>query len=383
MIKKITIVLFSAVVLMTGCTNKEKEVVIDKPVIKDPVVENYSLSLIAAGDALIHRGIYYDANTYQTGADGHLIYDFTKMFTYVKEIISGYDLAFYNQETVIGGKSIGLLPNKSGTFIFNSPDEIGLDLVKTGFNLVNLASNHTMDVGGAAALYGANFWKKQEGVYAVGSYTSQEERDAVVIKEKNNITYTLLAYTTLTNGLNAPAGQQYLVNLYSPEQAKIDVEKVRDKVDVIMVSMHWGTEYVYTPTAEQKEIANYLASLGVDVIIGTHPHVVEPIEFIDDTLVIYSLGNLISAQADENTRVGLFAALTINKTVTDGVSKIEITNVKADLVWDYYVNYSKFKVIPFNKLDESILPNHEAIYNKYIAYVNPTGDKRIQLGFFE
>lgn len=364
---------------LVGCGKKDdKKPVTEKP--KEPVVENTSLSVISTGDALIHNGVYFDANTYQTDSNGYYKYDFTKMFTYIKDIIAPYDLKFYNQETVIGGKNLGLsnYPN------FNSPDEIGLDLIKTGFNMVNLASNHTLDKLAAGATYSANMWKNQEGVYAVGSYNSKEERDKVRIEEKNGITYTLLGYTYGTNGIPVPTGQDYLVNLYSDAQAKADIEKVRDKVDIVMVSMHWGTEYTHTPTSEQRRQATYLASLGVDVIIGHHPHVIQPIEFIDNTLVIYSLGNFISAQDGTNKRVGMMAAFTINKTTTDGkTTDLNISDVKGDLIWTYHQGYKNFQVIPFNKLNDNLLYGYQSIYDQYKTIINQTNDDRIQTGFFE
>ena len=178
---------------------------------KEPVVENFSFSFIGAGDALIHTGVYIDARTNQVGSDGYAIYDFNKMFTHVKEIIEPYDLKFYNQETIIGGKEKGLggYPN------FNSPDEIGINLTRdVGFNIVNLASNHTMDKGGAAAEYSVEFWKKQEGVYVTGSYGSFEERNNIEIKNVNGISYAVLSYKYGTNGMQVPAGKEYLVNVW-------------------------------------------------------------------------------------------------------------------------------------------------------------------------
>jgi len=368
--------------VLVGCG---KEPALEEPIVpeepKEPVIETTSMSFIGVGDALIHNGIYIDANTYRTGPDGHYIYDFTKMFTHIKDVIAPYDLKFYNQETVIGGKNLGLsnFPN------FNSPDEIGLDLVKTGFNMVNLASNHTMDKYEAGATYSANMWKSVEGVYAVGNYPSWDERNAVRIEEVNGITYTLLGYTYGTNGMPVPAGKEYLVNLYSDEQAKADIEKVRDQVDIVMVSMHWGNEYTHIPSAEQRRQAEYLSSLGVDVIIGHHSHTIQPIEFVGDTLVIYSLGNFISAQDYEYQRVGMIAAFTINKTTTDGVTTdINISDVKGDLIWTHRTAwYTNFEVIPFSRLNDNILWGYQSIYERYKPIINQTNDPRIQTGFIE
>ena len=146
--------------------------------------------------------------------------------------------------------------------------------------------------------------------------------------------------------------------------------------------MHWGEEYKTTPVKSQKEIAEYLSSLGVDVIIGTHPHVVEPIEYVNNTLVIYSLGNFLSAQEGIQKRVGLITAFDVEKTIKPNETKKKKKNVKADLLWTYHENYKNFKVIPFAHITNE-LEDHEKIYNEYMNYINPKQDNRIKLGFIE
>ena len=238
--------------------------------------------MIMAGDALIHNGVYSDAHL------GNNKYEFKPMFEEIKPFVQEYDLAFYNQETIIGGKELGLSTYPR----FNSPEEIGDALVDAGFNIVSLANNHTLDRGEKAILNSWDYWQKKKVVIA-GSYPSQEERDKIRVYEKNNIRYTLLAYTTSTNGLKTPNGKEYLVNVYSDEIVKEDIEKVRDKVDVVMVSMHWGIEYTHTPTEEQKDCNIYF--FRCRYYYWNHPHVIQPIELLV-ILVIYSLGNFISAQ---------------------------------------------------------------------------------------
>lgn len=366
--KKFAILLLSCMLLITGC-NKNNEKQIEEPIMEPetPKEEVYNLSLVMVGDCLIHGAVYSDALvSYNT-------YDFTKMIDRIKPIIKQYDLAFYNQETIIGGKSIGLSTYPQ----FNSPEEVGDAFIDAGFNLVSLANNHTLDRGETAILNSVNYWKNKEDVMVAGSYDSEEERQKIDIREKNGITYTLLAYTTATNGLQTPEGKEYLVNRYDASKVKQDIERVRDKVDVLMVSMHWGSEYTHEPTIEEKEIAAYLASLDVDIVIGHHPHVIQPITYIDDTLVIYSLGNFLSGQFGEAKNVGLLTALNITKTVKEDISTITLSNVGTELIYTDYVTVEtpygvgakNYKLYPFSELNNTILPNYKQIREKYNAIV--------------
>ena len=317
-----------------------------------------TMSLVMVGDALIHDSIYKDAYV------GDNNYDFLDMFEYVGEDIKDYDLKYYNQETIIGGKDLGL----SNYPMFNSPDEIGSDLVKTGFNMVSLANNHSLDKGERGINYSVNFWKSMDGVISAGSYNSWEDRNEVKIYEKNGIKFAFLSYTTGTNGIPLPEGKEYLVNVYSDDVVKDDISAVKDKVDVIIVAMHWGSEYTHIPTSEEKRIATYLSSLGVNLIIGCHPHVIQPVDFIGDTLVIYSLGNFISSQRSLGLAkiIGLMVGLDI--VVED--DKVTFENINYELLFTYDKNYKDFKIIPFNRLNNDILNNYEQIEEEYMNIVN-------------
>lgn len=351
----------------------------DQPVIEEPKEEYYSASMIMAGDNLIHSSVYKDA--YSGGN-----YDFRKMYDLIKPIVSEYDIAYYNQETILGGKELGVDDYPT----FNSPQEVGDAMIDAGFNLVSLATNHTMDSGEKAVLASREYWDSKEGILAVGSYASEEERNKVQIAEINNITYTMLNYTYGTNGMPVPSGKEYLVNVWPTdlyindinrdteyqaykEQVKKDIDAVRDSVDVLIVAMHWGVEYTHEPTAYEKDMAQYLASLDVDIIIGTHPHVIQPIEWIEDTLVIYSLGNLISAQyqdANYNKMVGLMTSLEITKTVKGDDIDITIGNIDNELIYTYYKNWRNFKIVPFSSTEISTyLPSYKTVYERYKAIV--------------
>lgn len=334
-----------------------------------PVVKENKLSLIMVGDALIHGAVYADA---KTGANK---YNFLPMFTEVRDVFKGYDLAFYNQETVLGGSEIGISTYPR----FNSPYEVGNAFLDMGFNLVSLATNHTLDRGFKAIENSRKYWNtKKDSVIAAGSYATQEEKDEVIVKEKKGIKYGFLAYTTLTNGLVRDKGKEYSLNVFDKELVKKDVEKLKEKADLIIVSMHWGVEYSHSVSAEQKEIAKYLSDLGVNVVIGTHPHVVEPIEFIGNTLVVYSLGNFISAQIGVEKLTGLVVDVNISKTTIDDKVYINVEEPRADLVYTCKAKQcGHFKVYPYNKLNNKILANKDTLFNKYMGIVRNL-DKNIK-----
>ena len=338
----------------------------------EPVVEETELSLVMVGDCLIHEAIYVDAR------DSNGNYNFYKMIDLIKPVIKKYDLAFYNQESLLGGTSIGV----SSYPRFNAPQEVGEAFIDAGFNLVSLANNHSLDKGEKGILASLKYWetKKKDGIMTAGSYSSFEDRDKDVIMEKNGITYALLSYTTTTNGLNRPKGKEYLVNVYDKDQVKKDVERLRGKVDLLMVAMHWGEEYTHTPNAEQEEIAKYLASLKVDIVIGHHPHVIQPIEFIGDTMVIYSLGNFIASQKGAiEKHTGLMASVTIHKKTVDGESTITIENPTANLSYVYSKSNGSsrygYEMYTYDMLNESLLKNYKTYYKKYMDIVTKRSDK--------
>lgn len=336
-----------------------------------------SISLIMAGDNLINDKLYNAAKK----DDGS--YDFKSMYSYIKDIVKNYDLAYYNQETILGGSEIGV----SSYPAFNSPYEVGDATIDTGFNLVSLATNHTLDRGEKAIINSLNYWNNKSNVLTSGSYLSNDDRNKVNIKEVNNITYTMLNYTYGTNGIKVPEGKEYLVNIWpctgnNPDNdtkyqeykkvVKEDILRVRDKVDLLIVAMHFGVEYTHVPTKYQIDMAEFLSSLGVDIIIGTHPHVIMPITYINDTLVIYSLGNFLSAQDtnnDYNTTVGLLSSIKITKNIDkDNNSSIKLSDLNNELI--YTTNKDGYKIIPFSNPDiKDYLNDYERVYNKYANIV--------------
>ena len=363
--KSVCAVFFIIILVVLGVlltNNSKKEVENNKELQKEPidkVVEEVPkekrMSIIAVGDILIHESVYKDAYNKETGT-----YDFHYQFTDIEPIIKKYDLKFCNQESLIGGKTLGI----SGYPSFNSPDEIGDELVNLGFNLISLANNHTLDKGEDAVLYSNAYWKSKN-VITAGSYSSLEERNEVKVYEQKGIKYAFFAYTTISN---AKVRKDYLVNIYSADKVKNDIDKIKDQVDVIIVSMHWGVENTNTPTEKQKQIAEYLSSLGVNLVIGHHPHVVEPVEYVNDTLVIYSLGNFISNQLSLRLNNGIGLMYGTDIVVDD--SGVRFENEYKELVLAYSEKSKNFKVIPFSKLNNNLLNNYESVNEQYMKIVN-------------
>lgn len=368
-ILEVILCLMILIVITTGmyvfiiCTSHLERSVRDDEIVDWEPTNNDSddyLSLVMIGDSLIHEAVYADAHS-NNG------FDFKPMFQYIKPIISKYDLAFYNQESILGGSEIGLSTYPR----FNSPYEVGDAFIDMGFNIVSLANNHTLDRGEQAIRNSRNYWNNKD-VLVNGSATSYEERNNFRIMEKNNITYTMLAYTDYTNGLST-RGNDYLINKIDFDLIKRDIDMVRDKVDVLMVSVHFGEEYNLNVTERQKEVSQFLADNGVDIVIGHHPHVVGKMDYIGDTLVIYSLGNFISAQRGVERLTGLMASVNIHKHTKDDVSTITLENLAAELVYTHtdYINGSRknFRVYPYSMLDDNLLPNYKSYYDKYMNVV--------------
>lgn len=193
------LLLFVSVILfwkLNSPEKVEKDPVIEKEEVKTPKV--YEASIFMVGDALIHSTIYEDAR----GSDGS--YDFKPMLEQIKPISIKYDLKYYNQETILGGAELGY----SNYPRFNSPTEVGDAFLDAGFNLVSLATNHTMDKGEAGVINSVNYWKSKENVVYSGQWTSNEEREESHVYNINGISYAFFSYTTWTNDLETPAGKE-------------------------------------------------------------------------------------------------------------------------------------------------------------------------------
>lgn len=256
------------------------------------------ISFVGVGDNLLHMPINEEADLADgVKGDGH--YDYSDMYRYVKEDIEAADLAFINQETILGGSALGI----SGYPTFNSPADVADTLRRTGFDIVNTASNHSLDRFQEGIDNSHAVWESAEGMIAAGTYVSKEDRNTIRTIKRKGITFSFLAYTYGTNGIEAP--HEYSVAYFDEEQIKKDVAVAKKISDVLIVSAHWGDENSLVPNEFQKHYAQLFADLGVDIVIGTHPHVIQPVEYVERENgeampVVYSLGNFMSGMLETN-----------------------------------------------------------------------------------
>ncbi len=320
------------------------------------------ITLGAIGDILIHDKIYKDAFN---GA----AYQFDPMFENVKPLLEKPDVLTANQESLIGGQALGL----SSYPRFNSPYEVADALVHTGVDIVSTANNHTLDKGEKGVKSEADYLESI-GLPHVGSFLNEKDRQNLRILNKNGIKLAFLSYTYGTNGIPVPDGKDFLVNLINRETMKEEIHRAKKQADVVVMSIHWGNEYQRIPTKEQKDLANFLANEGVDIIFGSHPHVLQPMEWIKtadgrQTFVIYSLGNFISAQHSDYKDIGGLATIDITKHISEKGSSIKFSN---PVFYPTYVSSKKnhsFRVVPLEKAGSFGFRNAEAKYKEIQAYM--------------
>ncbi|WP_214701952.1 MULTISPECIES: CapA family protein [unclassified Exiguobacterium] len=309
----------------TPATNQEVPAEVEEPIVEvpeeAPPVEPEPLvttaSLYAIGDVLLHDSVYNAARV----DDG---YDFDSAFEQISPILSRADISIANQESMIGGSEIGL----SSYPAFNSPYEIGDALKRAGIDLVTTANNHTLDRGVRAIENSIGYWN-EIGMPYTGSFLSAEDKANIRTLTANDISFSFLAYTYGTNGV-VPK-QPYHVNYIDLAQMQPEIEKAEQSTDMTVVSLHFGTEYEPLPNEGQTELAQALADLGVDIIIGHHPHVLQPPAMLEgvngnQTFVVYSLGNFLSGQQGDDRNTGGIIGIDVVKTIEDNSVTFELKN---------------------------------------------------------
>jgi poly-gamma-glutamate synthesis protein (capsule biosynthesis protein) len=293
--------------------------------------------LVAVGDIMVHMPqlpAYYDAETDK--------YQFYPWFRHVAPIFHGGDWVVGNLEAPLAGADL----KYTGFPRFNAPPELADALREAGFDLVSTANNHSMDRG-FAGIQRTLRNVREAGLIPYGTYESAEAARELVIVEKNGIRMGFLAYTYGTNGIPIPEDKPFAVNLIQMDKIGEDIRRLKENgADLVTVSLHFGNEYQRMPSEEQVRIARSVVGLGADIILGSHPHVVQPYDIIEvpaseslsgesrKGVVIYSLGNFISNQTGDWKDVGLIFSVRIRKTTwPDGTSETGFDQVDLQPTW--------------------------------------------------
>lgn len=320
--------------------NTQKEIIKEEPI---------TFTLTSLGDTLCHNTQYWDAYNSTTKK-----YDFSYVYEDISNYTSSSDLTIGSLETSFAGEDRGY----SNYPTFNSPDSLATALKNIGVDIISTAGNHALDYGYSGLCRTIDVLE-ENGLSHLGTYKTAEEQEKILIKNVKGVNIAFINYTYGTNGIPVPSDKPYCINLIDKDLIKKQIQVAKDQnVDMIVACMHWGIEYQTTASSEQEELANFLFQNGVDVILGNHPHVLEPMEKRNITLedgtekevfVVYALGNFTADQRDEITRDSAILNLTITKQ-PDG----KITIDKANYVPIYmYKNPSasskKFKILDIEK----------------------------------
>lgn len=271
------------------------------------------VKLVMAGDILLHTPLAESGKSPEGG------YDFSAVFANLREEIEAADVALVNQEVIIGGAELGV----SGYPSFNAPYELGDALAETGFDVVLHATNHALDKRKQGILNCLSFWRENYPDMAVlGIHDSQESQQDIYVYEQQGIRIAVLNYTYGTNGVPLPEDMPYAVDMLQKDRVAADLKRAQELADFVIVCPHWGKEYVLEQTKDQENWAKLFAENGADLVLGTHPHVIEPIEQVasangNQALVYYSLGNFVNWTSGTgagvaNRMVGGLAQVTVS-----------------------------------------------------------------------
>lgn len=321
-----------------------------QPVATEKEEVNETISLFVLGDNLLHMPVINSGKK----ADG--TYEYSHLFDKLQPEIKNADLAVIGQETVFGGEELGY----SGYPLFNSPSDMGKTLVNEGFDVVLHASNHVLDKLSAGVENTLEFWRNYPDVTVLGINESEMDKNTIDIVEVKGAKLALLNYTYGTNGIALPSDKTYLVNLIDEERILSDCRYAEDNADFTIAFMHWGTEYSIKPDEWQKSLSEKMCKWGVDLIVGSHPHVIEPVEWIEDEngnrmLVYYSLGNFVSRQLEARNLLGGIADVELKY---NGES-VEISDYSfLPIVTHYDTTYTQFDVFLLKEYSNNLAIGH-------------------------
>ena len=300
------------------------DIIQEEPKQEEPIiVEDQHFTMSVIGDIMCHNSQYKDA--YVASKD---TYDFSYVFEDIKNYISDTDIAVGNLETTFAGKAKGY----SNYPRFNTPEQLAYNLKDLGIDVLSTANNHSMDTNFEGIASTLNYLD-DAGISHTGTNATAGAQDEILIKNVNGVKIAFLAFTYGTNGIPIPSSKPFAVNLIDDNfiLQQLSLAKQQNP-DLICVNMHWGYEYHTKQSSEQERLADLLFKNGVDVILGSHPHVLQPMEKKTITLedgttkncfVIYSLGNFISGQTKTNTKNSIILNMSFTKSGETGRTTID------------------------------------------------------------
>lgn len=264
----------------------------------DPSQRTRRMSVVVGGDLLIHESVWESARSYADD-DG---FDFGPMFEPVADVIGGADLGICHLEVPLSADNTGLASYPR----FNAPHQLADAIAAAGFDGCSFASNHTLDQG-VDGIDATLDHLDRVGVGHAGAARTAEEAATIRTYEVRGHRIAHLSYTYGFNGLRRPAGEEWRANLIDPARIGEAAARARaEGADLVLVSLHWGAEYVHAPNQYQRDVAAAVAGTGdVDLIIGHHAHVIQPVEVVDGTWVAYGVGNLLSNMGQPARRDGV------------------------------------------------------------------------------
>ena len=308
-----------------------------------------SFNLTAVGDIMCHNTQYIDAYNSNTGK-----YDFSYVFDDINHYIKNSDITVANLETTFAGEDKGY----SNYPRFNTPDALAYNLKKLGVDVISTAGNHSLDYGFDGLSRTIDVLNLAD-ISHVGTYKTQEERDTIVFKYVKGIKIAFINYAYGTNGITIPSDKTFCINLIDKDLIKKDIENAKSQnADMIVASVHWGTEYSTVPNDTQNELADFLFQNGVNIILGTHPHVLQKMEnrtvtledgTTQDGFIIYSLGNFISDQNAKNTRTSIILDLKITKHADNSISIDEVNYTPIYMYKNNSASSKKMKLLDIHK----------------------------------
>lgn len=311
-----------------------------------------TISLVAAGDILMHNTVI------AAGKYGD-VYNFDQLFAPVKHLIEEGDYASVDLESALAGPSSGY----TGYPAFNSPDSIADALKNTGFDLVVTANNHCMDRGYLGALRTLDVLRKA-GLDTTGTFKTAAEKKNFLIKDIRGVKVGFLAYSYGTNGIALPADKPYFFNSLEQYKVMTDIITLRPHVDLLVLILHWGVEYSPYPTEQQRKLATLFFKQGADVILGSHPHVVQPMEIMkingQDKFVIYSMGNFMGNQVGVERNSGVILNLRFTKNTADDSTILTGVTAIPTFIHPYDVDGQRmFRVFPVEETIKAIQSGKE------------------------